>query len=157
LRCCHCANSDDDANARGVHNTYADADARDGHADCCCKSERNRDRHGDDGPQPGPDLDGESNPEHRADGNTESQSYPESYADAGAHPDENTGAHINARKSADHASAGAISDNNKIAVIGARVSAALKDAVIVQPFGDRCFRGHLIAGVENLSASSGSF
>lgn len=115
----HCANSDDDANARGVHNAYAhDDDARNGHADCYSKSERNRDRHGDGGPQPTPDLDGESNPEHRADGNTESQSDSESYADAGAHPDENAGAHINAHKSAGHPSADAITDNDKIAVIG---------------------------------------
>ena len=92
-----------DPDAGGVRDAYAYRDARDGHADCCSNSESNRDGHSDDGSQPGPDRDGESAPEHRADCNHESQSYAESDADAGAHADENTGAH----KGADHASSDA--------------------------------------------------
>jgi hypothetical protein len=110
------ANHDSDAGR--VHNAYAHSDARDCHADRCCKSESNRDRHGDRRAQPEPDFDGESEPEHGADCNSESESYAESYANAGDHED--AGAHVDAHKGSDQSSADAFSDN-EIAMIEARV------------------------------------
>jgi hypothetical protein len=100
------ANSD--ANAGGDHNAFAHSTARDGHVDCCSRSESNRDGHGDDGSKPGPDRDGESEPELRADGNSESGA--ESYADA----DENAGTHIDTHPIARNASADAIPENQPV-------------------------------------------
>jgi hypothetical protein len=97
-----------DADDDRLRHSYSHTTALDcRHADRCPKSESDHDRHGDRRSQPGPDLDGDSESEHGADCNRESKSDAEPYADAGAHADENSDAHVHAHKSADRASADA--------------------------------------------------